>query len=366
MAATRTPTQPSARSWLRARDGGVPIEGRRPMAAGHVILVVVVALIVGTVLNAPGLYKTARTQPPGWKRDVALIVMTPVRWVSVHLGLSLPREFLQSATGQTGADKINTFVPNPVASSTPALITTTTTAKPIATPFSKARIWVAGDSLAVTPGQSFLRRADSAVTDIRGVDGRVSTGLARPDVFNWFSHVKSETARTDAQVVVLTFGANDDQYLVGGPGGRSVGPFGSDAWKEEYRRRVGAMMDQVITENRKVIWTGIPIVRNDERSLRYAEMNAIYRDEAAKRPGNALFVDTWPLFTDPSGLYADDLVVGGEVQRVRAPDGIHFTRTGGDLIADAQLRALGTLWDLTSGRNATPPTTAPPASSTTR
>ncbi|MFZ4515665.1 MAG: DUF459 domain-containing protein, partial [Acidimicrobiia bacterium] len=211
----------------------------------------------------------------------------------------------------------------------------------------------------VTPGQSILRRADGAVTEIRGVDGRVSTGLARPDVFNWFVHVKSETARTNAQVVVLTFGANDDQYLVGGPGGKSVGPFGSDAWQQEYRRRVSAMMDQIIGEGRKVIWTGIPIVRNDERAARYAILNTIYREEAAKRPGNAVFVDTWPLLADANGAYADDLEITGAIQRVRAPDGIHFTRAGGDLIADAQLRALATMWDLTSGRNATPP---PPSS----
>ena len=34
-----------------------------------------------------------------------------VKWLSVHLGISLPREFLQDATGQRGADKINTFIP---------------------------------------------------------------------------------------------------------------------------------------------------------------------------------------------------------------------------------------------------------------
>lgn len=335
------------------------------MAAGHVILVVVLALVVGTILNAPGLYKTARTQPDGWRRDVALGVMTPVKWISVHLGLSLPREFLQSAVGQEGADSINTFIPAPVAVADNAMTTPTTT--PVATPYNKVRIWVAGDSLAETPGQSFLRRADGQVTDIKGLDSRVSTGLARPDVFNWFAHVKSETARLNPQVVVLTFGANDDQSLVGGPGGRTVGPFGSDAWKEEYRRRVGAMMDQVITEDRKIIWTGIPIVRNDERAARYAELNTIYREEAAKRPGKVFFVDTWPLFTAPDGAYTEDLVVDGSPQRVRAPDGIHFDRAGGNIIADAQLRTLASFWDLSSGRNATttapqtpPPPSAPP------
>ena len=333
------------------------------MAAGHVIFVVVVALLIGTILNAPGLYKTARTQPDGWRRTVAVGIMTPVKWVSVHLGLSLPREFLQSAVGQEGADDINTFVPAPVDANPVAASTTTTT--PVATPYDKVRVWVAGDSLAETPGQSFLRRADGQVTDIKGLDSRISTGLARPDVFNWFAHIKSESARLDPEVLVLTFGANDDQSLVGGPGGKTVGPFGSEAWKTEYRRRVGGLMDQIAAENRKVIWTGIPIVRNDERAARYAELNTIYREEAAKRPGTVFFVDTWPLLAAPDGTYAEDLVVGGAPQRVRAPDGIHFDRAGGDLIADAQLRSLGSFWDLTSGRNATTTVAPPPTPPTT-
>lgn len=328
------------------------IEGRKPMAAGYVILVVFVALFIGTVLNAPGLYKTARTQPQGWRRDVAVAVMTPVKWVSVHVGLSLPREFLQEATGQQGADKINTFIPNPgTTAPANALPTTTTTLKPVATPGNKVRVWIAGDSLSVTPGQSFERKADGAVTDLQGLDGRVSTGLARPDVFNWFAHVKSETARLIPQVVFLTFGANDDQYLVGGPGGKSVGPFGSEAWKAEYHRRVGAMMDQVIGEGRRVVWTGIPNVRDSDRAARYAVLNAIYKEEAEARPGRAYYIDSWSLLNDPSGQYSDDLVVDGSPQRARAPDGIHFTRVGGDIIAAAQLRKLGEFWDLVSGRN---------------
>ncbi|MFZ4516632.1 MAG: hypothetical protein ACOYN3_10020, partial [Acidimicrobiia bacterium] len=133
---------PRSRARAHARSAPATIEGRRPMAAGYAILVVLVALLIGTVLNAPGLYKTARNQPPGWKRNVAVVVMTPVKWLSVNLGLSLPREFLQAATGQTGADDINTFVPDPTASSAsptaaaPAIASTTTTAKPVATPFS--------------------------------------------------------------------------------------------------------------------------------------------------------------------------------------------------------------------------------------
>ena len=102
-------------------------------------------------------------------------------------------------------------------------------------------------------------------------------------------------------------------------------------------------------------------VDTDMAAARYAELNAIYKAEADARPGHAYYIDTWSLLNDPSGQYSDDLVIGGAPQRARAPDGIHFTRAGGDVIADAQLKKLGEFWDLVSGRNAPMPTasTAP-------
>ena len=52
--------------------------------------------------------------------------------------------------------------------------------------------WVGGDSLSVTPGESFINIAPSTgVINIAGnnVDGHVATGLARPEVFNWPAHM---------------------------------------------------------------------------------------------------------------------------------------------------------------------------------
>ncbi|MDQ3973857.1 MAG: hypothetical protein M3276_05905, partial [Actinomycetota bacterium] len=63
----------------------------RPMAAGHAILVVVIALLVGTLLNARDIQATARRQPFGWQRNVAMAAITPVQALSAALGLDRPR-----------------------------------------------------------------------------------------------------------------------------------------------------------------------------------------------------------------------------------------------------------------------------------
>lgn len=363
---------------------------RKPMPAGNAIKVIAIAFLVATVFNAQGMWKTAQGLDLDWKRDVAIDFMRPFHWAAENVcvpftGVCIQsaREAVQDASGRSGDDDVNLFVAKPTATTTaPGATTlpgqttapgqTTTpgqttapavTTAPPATPAKLAfspqhplKVWIAGDSLSITPGESFLNKAPGTqVMDVKGLDGRISTGLARPDVFNWFQRVKDGVAQLDPDVVILTFGANDDQSLFGGP--KIIGPLGSDAWKAEYASRVGGMMDTIIGAGHKVIWIGIPIVENTGRNARYQLLNSIYAQEAAKRPGNAFFVDTYPLFQDASGNYNKYLTVNGQQVEMRAPDGIHFTRAGGDRIADAVMAEIGNVYDLTSWKNPTTTTT---------
>ena len=83
---------------------------RRPLAAGHVVLITLAALILGALLNARGLHKTAQIQAPGWQRDVALDVTGGLETVSGWVLLDRPREWLQDAAGRSGDDDIDTAI----------------------------------------------------------------------------------------------------------------------------------------------------------------------------------------------------------------------------------------------------------------
>lgn len=349
---------------------------RAPMSAGHVVVVMVVAALVGGLLNAAGIRKTADAQPVGIRRDVARFFAEPLYDVSRALWIDQVRRGLQAVTGRTGDDDIDASLPDPVtadgAGTDPTATTTLPPRKTVFTPADRMRLWIGGDSLAITPGQSFVNLAPSTeVIDVAGnnVDGYVGTGLARPEVFNWPAHMLDAIAQDDPDVMVLTLGSNDDQVLTGDGG---VGPFGSPEWITEYRRRVGGMMDVVAGDgSRTMIWVGAPIMRNEERSeTRYGVINDIYREEAAKRPGRVSYVDVYDRYTVDGG-YAD--YVDGV--QVRTADGIHFSRAGGDRIAQVILDTLRGAYDLTSWRDRgappttlgpAPPTTAPPVSGTAR
>ena len=330
-------------------------DGRRLHSAESAIVVAVLALLVGVLLNAPGLRKSAAIQPEGWKRDLALALTEPAASVSDVLFVDRPRRALKAVLGRSEDDEIDTgvTVPEPPLDETP-----TATPRPPPrqkfTPARPLRIWIAGDSLVVVPGQSILRAVGErrAVEPIGDVDGRIASGLERPDVFNWFEHVAEVMREENPRAVVLMFGGNDDHsFMTGLPEGREVEAFGSASWTAEYRRRVAGIMDTVTRSGAFLVWIGLPITNDPDQTSRFDTINAIVQSQAAKRPGRVSYLDTYFFFAGEDGGYAQFVEnASGRLVQMRADDGVHFERAAGDLIARKVLNRLNQRFDLTSWR----------------
>ena len=333
---------------------------RRPMPAGHVIVVGLVALLVGSLLNAPGIRKTALGQPVGWRRDISTALANPLYDVSHALYLDRFRQGLKDVLGRSTDDNVNTKLPSPTTTLPAGPTPTTLPPRQAYSPFHPLRLWIGGDSLGDTPGSSLIDQLSSnrAVGIIGPVDTHISTGLARPEVFNWPAYLKTIVTNDQPNAVVLTFGANDDQTLTGDGGGES---FGSPAWQAEYRRRLGGLMDTVTgaASHPVLFFVGIPPVRDTARfSNDYALINNLINSEALARAGRVYYVDTVSALGTATGGYSDGLPnPDGSVVQVRTADGIHFTRAGGDRIAANILTAMNRAFDLTSWRTASAPTT---------
>jgi len=307
------------------------------------------------LLNAPGLRKSAAIQPEGWKRDLALALTEPAASVSDVLFVDRPRRALKAVLGRSEDDEIDTgvTVPEPPLDETP-----TATPRPPPrqkfTPARPLRIWIAGDSLVVVPGQSILRAVGErrAVEPIGDVDGRIASGLERPDVFNWFEHVSEVMREENPRAVVLMFGGNDDHsFMTGLPEGREVEAFGSASWTAEYRRRVAGIMDTVTRSGAFLVWIGLPITNDPDQTSRFDTINAIVQSQAAKRPGRVSYLDTYFFFAGEDGGYAQFVEnTSGRLVQLRADDGVHFERAAGDLIARKVLNRLNQRFDQTSWR----------------
>ncbi len=363
MTVTREPTTSTTKTAPpSSRRAGEP--PRRPMAAGHVIVVLSVALLVGSLLNARGMLKTAHSlNLDSTRREFSLFFAKPLFRVAHFLHTDRPREWIQELIGRKHDDDIASVAgPSPTTTTTtlppppstaaggvapPPTVPTAPPAKPVFDANHRLRVYIAGDSLGVVPGQEYLNLVTgvNAITVPNGVDTKISSGLSRPDYFDWPNRILSQVKSIDPNAVVLTFGANDDQ-AVQAPDGTKYG-FGSPGWVKEYRRRVGGLMDAIVSQGRTVFWVGVPVVRDPARWAHYQLIDQISSSEAAARPGKVFFIDTTPVVAGPHGEYEDYLPdSSGQLRRVRSADGIHVERPGGRLIAEAILARMREVWDL--------------------
>lgn len=366
-------------------DGDVPPDlapESRGVPAGWVLLAGLVALLVGALLNADAMLKRAESQPfcrgdeLVCTRDLKIdLVWKPLQAISDAFGLNIPRQRLDAFTGKSGSSSDARDVDEIIAetqgatdarsSAAPGDTAPTTTAPPAPevrtpTPEEPLRVWIGGDSIVQTFGTSMQRVAASTGVMDAALDFRVSTGLTRPDYFNWPAHLAESVLPNDPELVVIMFGANDAQPIELDDG--TVLQRFEQGWLDEYRRRVAGTMDLLRDpdNDRQVIWVGQPIMGPTAGVKGMEKLNHIYWDEARKRPWITYF-DAWPFFADAEGNYADQLPsIDGTVSGMRQSDDVHLSTKGGDRLSWAIMRRLAELLDLQHSRATEEPGTAPP------
>jgi hypothetical protein len=221
--------------------------------------------------------------------------------------------------------------------------TSTTELKPkektIPTAANPAVLYVAGDSDAGT----FAPYLDKLVKQTGMVkttlDYKVSSGLSRPDFFDWPSYFDQQIPKVNPDIVVVTFGGNDAQGLRNADKSWAVqhapgsGVDDTD-WRAEYAKRVGATMDYLGGDNRTLIWVGIPNDDNPDVTARLQVQNEVVMAEAAKRP-KVVFIDTWKRFSGLSGGFAEAVQDprDNQFKDVRREDGFHLNTTGAEILA---------------------------------
>ncbi|MGZ4701532.1 MAG: SGNH/GDSL hydrolase family protein [Ilumatobacteraceae bacterium] len=233
------------------------------------------------------------------------------------------------------------------ASATPLTTASTSTSttelqpkeKTVPTAANPAVLYVAGDSDAGTFGpylEKLMKQTGMVKTTL---DYKVSSGLSRPDFFDWPTYFAQQIPAVNPDIVVVTFGGNDAQGLRNVDKTWAVqhspGSGGDDTdWRAEYAKRVGAVMDYLGGDNRTLIWVGIPNDNSPDNTARLQVQNEVVVAEAAKRP-KVVFIDTWKRFTGLSGGYADFVQDprDGQFKPVRRSDGFHLNTTGAEILA---------------------------------
>ena len=201
----------------------------------------------------------------------------------------------------------------------------------------RLQMYIGGDSISRDLGEGLARVTPAALVRI-DLDPRPATGLSRPDFFDWSQHLAGVLTESLPDVIVVLFGANDFQNVE--YEGEVLDRFGDD-WLDLYRRRVDRIMALLGQPDVQTVWVGQPPVRESRLSGGLARMNAVYEEVAAEHP-QVTYVDTWALFSDTEGGYADE--IGGV--RLRRADGVHLTIAGGNRLAEAVWGVIGPAWGL--------------------
>lgn len=193
------------------------------------------------------------------------------------------------------------------------------------------RLYIAGDSDAGNLGPPLQRELEDTGLVKSDLFYKVSSGLSRPDFFDWPSQLTRDIAKYNPDVVVVTFGGNDAQDLL--INGQSR-PVDSPEWKAEYASRVGKVMDFLSADGRTLVWVGIPNAKSEDTRARMDILQQVTKAEADKRP-QIVYVDVWNIFVGRSGGYADYITDprDGKGKLVRASDGFHLNQTGAEILA---------------------------------
>ncbi len=299
------------------------------MPAGHVLAVMLLALLMGLFFNADDILRTAQRQPAGPMRSVGVGLAEPVAAAAAVLRLDRPRLAIDIALGRVPAET----TPPSTAPVPPPSSTVPSTTVPEVRIFSEdnpLRMYVGGDSMVGQFGPMLANLAEDSGPVRVDVRYEFESGLTRPDYIDWNTVLSAVEDSLDPEVVVLFFGGNDAQDI------RIEGvwePFGTDRWIAEYRSRVARVMDDLEARGAKVWWVGMPIVRSESFRGKLAILNEIYKSEAQSRD-NVFYVDSWTPFTGPDGAYAEFLPdADGDVVDMRLNDGVHFTTDGGIKLA---------------------------------
>lgn len=241
-----------------------------------------------------------------------------------------------------------------VASTAPTSTTPTTEAAVVPTTDTPAHVLVVGDSDAGTFGPYLKILLDETGVAETTVDYKSSSGLSRPDFYDWPARLRESVAEHDPDIIVVTFGGNDAQDIRDANGEIvAAGPTGNEEeWTAEYVRRANEALDIMQGEGRTVIWVGIPNDDNPDVTARMAVQDQAARQAVNEHPG-VTFVDTWARFSGRSGGWAEYVIDprDGQGKDVRADDGFHLNEVGAEILAldisrlvEADLRARGASW----------------------
>src|SRR6185436_5821235 len=215
------------------------------------------------------------------------------------------------------------------------------------------RILVIGDALAGGLGAGLSRMTDSETRFEIVNRFQETSGIARPEVYDWTESLPKIMEGKDFHAVVVLLGANDRQAIREGDF-RLV--FNTPEWTAAYEAKIDELLDVLNSAGVKVFWVSIPPMGDAKYDADMQILAALQKREVQSK--GQIYVDLRGAFLGPDGNYTDKGPDDtGEVRKLRSRDGVTFFKQGnnrfGQLLLAEIKRVIG------AGQIETAPTTPP-------
>jgi uncharacterized protein len=131
--------------------------------------------------------------------------------------------------------------------------------------------------------------------------------------------------------------ADADQPPIIAPGKSARSPngvyeFREERWVELYTKKIEEMIGVLKAKGVPVLWVGLPAVRGAKATADMLFLDSLYRDAAGK--AGITYVDVWDGFVDEAGRFLQQGPdFEGQIRRLRAYDGVFFTKPGARKLA---------------------------------
>jgi uncharacterized protein len=201
------------------------------------------------------------------------------------------------------------------------------------------RILVVGDGLAGGLGNGMIRMAEADPRFEILNRFNESSGLARPEVYDWAQAIPKIVENAPIDAVVVLVGLNDRQGIRDG-NARYV--FKSPEWVKAYEASIDRVLGSAKQAGAKVFWVSLPPMANTvfDADMRY--LNDLHRARVAAVGGH--YVDVRPFFVGPDGAYVDrGLDETGNDRKLRERDGVKFMKVGNNKFGQLVLGAVKAL-----------------------
>jgi len=201
---------------------------------------------------------------------------------------------------------------------------------------SRIRVAFVGDSISdgYWEGVSVTAGRDSCLKSLFEIGrfAKNSTGLTRPDRFDWVAELRRVGESFKPRLFVISVGLNDRQSVVEHG---QITMDDSPPYDDKYKERVTAVLAAAAAVKASLLWIGLPAMRAPATDKDAREKNRLF-EEAIKAFGSPAiqYVEPWKLNvggSDAFASYGPDQ--NGRMVQIRTPDGEHFTVAGEMLTA---------------------------------